>query len=170
MAVKTTHPQVKYPYLPADGQIKYVGADNSFMQAAKAVAKEQSLDKTMPTGSVVVVDGKIIGRGANGSTYHETHVCERVRLGIPTGQGYELCEGCHPKNHSEPKAVAAARASGHSLDGAELYLWGHWWCCQPCWEAMLGAGIHTVYLQENSEHLFNKESPDNVVGRQFEAA
>ena len=163
-------PKKKYPFMPDDGQIKYVPAENPFMQAAKEVAREQSLDKTMPTGSVGVLDGKIVGRGANGSHYHETHECERVRLHIPTGQGYELCEGCHPKNHSEPKAIADARKHVSNLNGAELYLWGHWWCCEPCWKAMLDAGIRTVYLREGSEVLFNKEDPDNVVGQQFDKA
>jgi hypothetical protein len=29
------------------------------------------------------------------------------------------------------------------------------------------AGIKNVFLLENSEVLFNKEHPDNVVGKQF---
>ncbi len=169
MSAKIDKPVIRYPYMPADGHILYVPMDNEFMQAAKAVAEAQSLDKTMPTGSVVVVAGKIIGQGANGSKYHETHGCERVRLGIPTGQGYDLCEGCSPKNHSEPRAIADAHQNVGDFSGAELYLWGHWWCCQPCWDAMRSAGINTVYLLENSEHLFNKEAPDNIVGRQFAA-
>ncbi|HKU18655.1 MAG TPA: hypothetical protein VJP80_05260 [Candidatus Saccharimonadales bacterium] len=162
--------QIKYPYMPADGHIAYVPGNTVFMQAAKAYAREHSLDKAMPNASVIVLDGAIIGRGANGSDYHEKYGCERVRLGIPTGQGYELCEGCSPKNHSEPRALADARAHGFSPQGADLYLWGHWWCCEPCWKIMLEAGIKTVYLVEGSERLFNKAHPDNVVGRQFDGA
>lgn len=161
---------VAYPYMPAGGEIHYVDGDNPFMQAARQVAKEQSLDKVMPTGSVIVRDGVILGRGANGSTYHETNECERVKRGIPTGQGYDLCEGCSPKNHSEPKAIADARQHTDDLTGSELYLWGHWWCCEPCWTAMQNAGIHVAKLLKNSEVLFNKDNPGNVVGRQFDAA
>lgn len=150
------------------GQIGYVPADNQFIIAAKEFSKKNSLDKAMPTGSVVVKDGQIIGRGANGSNYHETHVCERVRLNIPTGQGYELCEGCHPKNHSEPRAIANAKAEGHDTHGAEIYLWGHWWCCEACWNAMIDAGITKVNLMQDSDILFNKEAEGNIVGRQFE--
>jgi len=161
-------PAITYPFLPADGRFCYIPAANEFMQASKLIAREQSLDKTMPTGSVIVKNGRIIGRGANGSHYHETHECERVKRGLPTGQGYELCEGCHPKNHSEPRAIKDAQAHGHKqLAGAELYLWGHWWCCEPCWTALRAAGIHTVYLLEHSERLFNKASPDNIVGHQL---
>lgn len=158
---------IDYPYMPAGQIIDYVGMDNPFMQAAKEYAREFSLDKAMPNASVIVKDGKVIGRGANGSNYHDTHECERVKQNIPTGQGYELCEGCHPKNHSEPKAIADARTQGHDPKGADLYLWGHWWCCEPCWKAMIDAGLRNIYLLEGSEKLFNKANPDNIVGKQF---
>ncbi len=158
---------IDYPYLPEGREHEYVGADNEYMQIAKAYAKAHSLDKVMPTASVIVKDGKVLATGANGSDYHTTHECERVKRGIPTGQDYELCEGCHPKNHSEPRAIADARYKLHDTRDADLYLWGHWWCCEPCWNAMIAAGINKVYLLENSEVLFNKNHPDNVVGRQF---
>jgi deoxycytidylate deaminase len=138
------------------------------MAAAKAFAAAESKDKVMPGAAVLVKDGRIIGRGANGSDYHEKHGCERIRQGIPTGQGYELCEGCHPRNHSEPSAIADARARGEDTLGADLYLWGHWWFCEPCWTAMIAAGIRDVYLLEGSEILFNKAHPENIIGRQFE--
>jgi thymidylate kinase/thymidylate synthase ThyX/deoxycytidylate deaminase len=164
---KLTKKKIVYPYMHPKGKIGYVSVDNVYMEAAKEVARTESLDKTMPTGAVIVKDGQIIGRGANGSTYHDLHGCERVRLNIPTGQSYELCEGCNPKNHSEPKAVQAAQQAGHDTQGAEAYLWGHWWCCEPCWKAMTDAGISKVYLLEDSHNLFNKLAPDNIVGKQF---
>ncbi|RJQ33960.1 hypothetical protein C4568_03440 [Candidatus Parcubacteria bacterium] len=159
--------KIPYPYLPEGHEIKYVPADNPFMLEAKNYSREHSLDSTVPTGSVVVKNGEIIGRGANGSDYHKTHECERVKRGIPTGQGYELCEGCHPKNHSEPRAIADAKKKGHDTKGADLYLWGHWWACEPCWNAIIEGGIANVYLMEKSQELYNKEHPDNVIGRQF---
>lgn len=159
--------KIKYPFLPANAKIRYASADNQFIAAAKEYARQHSLDKTMPTGAVLVKNGKIIGYGANGSDYHDKHGCERVRLGIPTGQGYELCEGCHPKNHSEPRAIADAKKAGNDPKGSDLYLWGHWWCCEPCWQAMTKAGVANVYLMEDSQILFNKEATDNIVGKQF---
>jgi deoxycytidylate deaminase len=164
---KAPKKDINYPFMHIKGKIHYVGADNEFMVATKEVARRQSLDKTMPTGTVLVKGGKIIGRGANGSDYHDKHECERVRLNIPTGQGYELCEGCHPKNHSEPKAIKNAKKLGNDTKGAEAYLWGHWWCCESCWNAMVENGITQVYLLDDSEHLFNKLSPKNIVGKQF---
>lgn len=156
---------IKYPYIPEGRMITYAPADNEFMQVARAYALEHSLDDAVKTGSVVVRDGVVIGRGANGSDYHKTHECERVKRGIPTGQQYELCEGCHPKNHSEPRAINEAKAQGLDTNGADLYLWGHWWCCKPCWNAIQEAGINNVYLLEGSETLFNREHFDNILGK-----
>ncbi|SRR6266511_3305490 len=157
----------EYPYLPTGGKILYIEPTSPYMRAAKDTARKLSLDRTMPTGSVIVKDGHIVGRGANGSPYHEIHECERVRLGALTGQGYELCEGCHPKNHSEPRAAADALKRMTSLEGAVIYLWGHWWCCESCWNTLLQNGISIVYLMEGSEKLFNKSYPGNIVGQQF---
>ena len=166
--METKDNNIIYPYIPEGRTIVYVPADNEYMVIAKAYAKENSLDKAMPNCSVIVKDGSIIGMGANGSTYHETHECERVKRGIPTGQGYELCEGCSPKNHGEPKAIKDAQDKGNDTRGADLYMWGHWWCCEPCWNAMIEAGIRQVYCLENSEVLFNSKAEGNVVGHQFD--
>ena len=159
---------IPYPYMPTGRTIEYVSPENPFMRAAKEIARGHSLDKAQATGSVVVRAGQIIGHGANGSDYHSKNVCERVKRGIPTGQQYELCEGCHPKNHSEPRAIADARNAGHDTVGADLYLWGHWWCCEPCWNAISEAGIERIYLMEESEILFDRTKPGHIVGRQFE--
>jgi|SRR3989338_6063145 len=162
---------IKYPFLPEGRKIEYVTASDVYMKLARAFAEAQSLDAVMPGAAVIVYKGRVIGIGANGSDYHKTHACQRVAIKCKSGEGYELCEGCHPKNHSEAKAINVAVAQGHRIDlwGADLYLWGHWWCCEPCWIAMLQAGINNVYLLESSEILFNKEHADNIVGKQFQS-
>lgn len=159
---------IKYPYIPEGKEINYVPISNIYMAEAKEYAKKYSLDKSMPNASFLVKDGIVIGRGANGSNYHDEYGCERVRQGIPTGQGYELCEGCHPKNHGEPKAIKDAKEKGIDIKGADIYLWGHWWCCEPCWKEMMANGINNVNLLEDSEKFFNRESPENIIGHQFE--
>lgn len=159
---------VKYPYLPEGKQILYVNIDNKFMAMARDYAREHSLDKTMPGAAVIVKDGAVLGIGANGSDYHEKYPCKRVELGCKSGKGYELCEGCHPKNHSEPAAINDATKRGNGINDADLYLWGHWWLCEPCWNAIIEAEINNVYLLDGSEKLFNKEDSDNIVGKQFE--
>src|SRR3989344_5190637 len=105
--------EIQYPYIPEGREIKYVPADNPYMHEAREFARHNSIDFTQQTGSVIVKNGEIIGRGANGSDYHKTHECKRVKRGIPTGKGYEFCEGCHPKNHSEPRAIADAKKNRH---------------------------------------------------------
>ena len=159
---------IVYPYLPEGRTILYVPESNKFMQEAKKFAREHSLDKVMPNSSVIVKNGEIIARGANGSNYHDTHQCERVKQNIPTGQGYELCEGCHPKNHGESSAIKNAKENNVDINGVDVYLWGHWWCCEPCWNAMIEAGIKNVYLMEGSEILFNRTKEGNIVGHQFD--
>lgn len=161
--------QPEFPLRPPEGcSIEYVGFDNVFMRQAFIYAREYSKDKNMPTGAVLVKNGEIIGHAANGSDYHDKFGCERVRRGIQTGERYDLCEGCHTKNHSEPRVTNDAIANNYNTNGAVLYLWGHWWCCEPCWEAMIKAGITQVCLVEGSEVLFNREEEGNVVGTQIE--
>jgi len=166
--METMKKNIIYPYLPAGRTIFYVPESNEYMLMAKEYARVHSLDKEMPNTSILVKDGVVIGKGANGSSYHETNGCERVKKNIPTGQGYELCEGCHPKNHGESKAIQNAKDLGNNTTGADLYMWGHWWCCEPCWNNMISAGINDVYLLEGSEKLFNKSNPENIVGHQFD--
>lgn len=154
-------------YFSGEMLFDFVSIKNEFMSRAKEFARLHSLDKVMPTGSVIVKNGKVIGEAANGTDYHNNHVCKRVELKIPTGQGYELCEGCHYKNHSEQRAIKMATDNGYDVKGADLYLWGHWWCCRWCRENIIKSGIKTVFLLEKSEILFNKNKKGNVVAKQF---
>ena len=159
---------IKYPYLPENRQFLFVPADHKYMIMAKEYARENALDKTMPSTVVIAKDDTVLGIGANGSDYHEKNACNRVELGCQTGEGYDLCEGCHPKNHSETTAINDAIENGNDFLDADLYLWGHWWCCEPCWEKIIEVGINNIYLLEKSEILFNKDHPDNIIGKQFE--
>lgn len=153
-----------YPYLPEGRTFLFAPGDNPFMQEAREYALEHSLDDAVKTGSIIVKNGLVIGRGANGSDYHKSHECERVKRGVETGEGYELCEGCHPNNHSEPRAIANAKENNEDTRGADLYLWGHWWICKPCWDAISEDGIANVYITEGSDRLFNRASPENILG------
>jgi deoxycytidylate deaminase len=166
--METNKKTIEYPYLPEGRTILYVPENNPFIKEAKKFAKENSLDVNFPTGSVTVKDNKIIGIAANGSDYHNTHECERVKNNIPTGQGYELCEGCHPKNHSENRAILNTIENKFDPKGADLYLWGHHWCCESCWRAIISSGIKDVYLLEGSEILFDRTKKGNIIGHQFD--
>ena len=130
---------MKIPYLPEGREILYVEADHAFLQEARLYAEEHSSDHLHPTGAVIVRENEVLGRGANVSHYHEDHGCRRKELNIPTGEGYELCKGCSPKNHAEQAAIADAqtRHSQEKIAEADLYLWGHWWCCESCWDCII---------------------------------
>lgn len=153
---------IQYPYLPEGKTISYVPADNPFMRAAKE-AQKLSTVSNQPAGAVIVKNGTIIGRAANQSrlksaqlrTLHE-RFCIRRLLHIPTGKHYWVCPGCaNFHSHAESEVVRDARHKGHTTRNADVYLYGHWWCCQPCWDAMIAAGVKEVYLLEGSEKMFN---------------
>jgi deoxycytidylate deaminase len=169
----------KQPYLPEGREIKYVDPDNGFMLQAKEAARTQSTDMLQPTGVVVVKDDEVLGSGANHSwagkfkffnKAHKNGLCVRKFFKIPSGKGYWTCPGCVTnKNHAEGSACrnAIKKHGKERVAGADLYLWGHWWCCQTCWNAMIDAGIRDVYLQSDAEVLFDRDSPENIIGKQF---
>lgn len=136
----------------------YADERNQFMRKAKKVAETESLDREWPTGVVMVRDGRVIGRGANGSEYHLKFGCRRKELGIKTGKRYDLCEGCDPKNHAEARAVRNMGAEVYRKAASSAYLWGHWWCCEPCWQAMIDAGIKKVYLMKGARSKYERVS------------
>jgi deoxycytidylate deaminase len=70
---------------------------------------------------------------------------------------YWTCSGCSPKFHAEQSAIRNAQKNGHDLHGADLYLWGHWWCCENCWEKMIDVGIKKVFLAEEAKMMFGEK-------------
>jgi len=165
---------IQYPYLPEGRTIDYVPFSNEFMRGAYEYSKQHSSDRNHPTGAVVVKDNKIIGRGANQvpvkneflKRVHKDWICVRKILKIKSGEKYWLCPGCAKcEDHGEQQAVRDAIKNVGDISGADLYLWGHWWCCESCWNAMIAPGIRDVYLVEGSEILFDKNNPANKLGR-----
>ena len=77
-----------------------------------------------------------------------------------------MCPGCAgPANHAESRVAVQVAKEG--IRDFDLYLWGHWWCCEDCWNAMIHAGVKDVYLLEGSDVLFNPNKVGNIIGRQF---
>lgn len=150
-----------YPYLPEGRDIQFVGLDDEFLSAAKHEAETHSTDRVQSTGAVVVNDGRIVGRGANKAPFSNSKVmelhkrfCIRRMFNIPSGQKYWMCPGCSTnKMHAETRATINAGALARDAD---LYLWGHWWCCKPCWDAMIKGGIRNVFLYTDSRKLFKR--------------
>ena len=121
----------------------YVPENNKYMLLAKEVALKQSTDRKISTGVVVVNNaGDVVIRSANQSLIKnkfllDTHKnwCIRKLFKIPSGQKYWLCPGCaSSKYHAESLAVQGAKKSDVNISGCDLYLWGRFWCCKPCWD------------------------------------
>jgi deoxycytidylate deaminase len=142
--------EIKYPYLPEGKNILYVGEDDKFMAEAKKISKNGCCKQ--PTGAVLIKDGKIIGRGSNAGKL----VTECPRWGSPTGENYGPCkEICHQEGHAEVMAIKDAENNQADCEGANIYLYGHWWCCKDCWDAMIKEKIKNVYLLDKSWEVFN---------------
>ena len=108
-----------------------------------------------PTAAIIAKKGKIIGRGVNAG--RRVTVCPRAVNNCPTGTGYEFCRTvCRQKGHFEVMAIRDARKKGRDPKGASLYLDGHWWICEPCWNEIIGAGIARVFLRRDSMKLYKK--------------
>ena len=129
--------------------------------------EEYSTEMNYPTGAVVVLDSKIVGRAGNQAAlknkklqeFHRNVLCLRKVFKIPSGQKYWVCPGCAKhQHHAEWGAVRDALKKNKDIKGADLYLYGHWWCCEPCWDSMIAAGIRDVYLVEGAFGLFEKRS------------
>ena len=149
--------KIDYPYIPEGREILFVPLENEFMQQAKQMADENSACVWWPTGAVVVRGDEIIGRASNSGAWQP--ICPRVQNDCPTGEGYHFCKDvCQQTGHSELGAVDNTVELGNDPNGADLYLFGHWWCCQPCWDRMIEHGIKNVYLLDNAHLIFNRES------------
>lgn len=166
--------EIKYPYLPDGAHISYVPEDNIFILQAKEQAKKSN-DHNTPTGAVIVCGNKIISEAHNKAPIsnkkliklHKSY-CVRKLLKIPSGKGYWICPGCATNSsHAEFRAVLDIQNNKKETNNLELYLWGHWWCCKPCWDKMIEVHINKVYLVEKSEILFNPKEEGNIIGKQF---
>lgn len=168
---------IKYPYLPEGRTILYVSENNPYMLEAKKTCIEQATDWIHPSGAVVLQNEKIIGRGALQSRlnnrrlikFHHEGWCIRKFFKIPSGEKYWLCPGCvEVYNHSEQMAIKNAFQNNEDTKGADMYFWGHWWCCESCWNQIIKAGIKNIFLMEKSEIFFNKTNPNHIVGKIFD--
>ncbi len=169
-----TKVEVKYPYIPEGKTILYVSSENNFMAQAREAAR-LSNDQQQPTGAVIVYKDKIIGSDSNKSPLtspfliklHQKY-CIRHLLKIPSGEKYWVCPGCAGnESHAESRVCKKILRSGIPDRPLDLYLWGHWWCCNVCWDNMLKVPISNIYLLKDSEVLFNAKNSTNILGKQF---
>ena len=147
-----------YPYMPADRQIKYASHDHPAMRAAAVARDERSGDPSYPVGLAIVRDGEVLLTVGNGFDQgKQVHVCPRIVLESPTGTGYELCNLHDSPGHAEAMAVKVAAEKGIDIMGADAYLYGHWWACEPCWNALISAGIRDLYVTDDAHERFTRD-------------
>ena len=150
---------IDYPYMPEGHQLKYASVDDPFMIEAAKAREECAGDPLYPVGIVLVKDGVVVTRAGNGYNRGpgEIHVCPRVVLDCPSGTGYDLCTLHDSPGHSEQMLVAEAKKQGIDLEGADAYMYGHWWACEPCWTTLLEAGIRDLYVTDDAHERFSKD-------------
>lgn len=162
-----TKPSWDIPYLPEGKEIFVVPVSDQFMAAAKRVRDTQSTDLSHSTGAVVVKDGVIIGEAANQAGFkhpflidlHRKGACVRKVLKVRSGTKYWLCPGCSThQDHAESGAIkaAVAKVGIDAVRGADVYLYGHYWACQPCWDNMIAGGVDRLFVVEDAFNLFGK--------------
>lgn len=142
------------PYLPKNRKILYVSPTNKFMKEATKILANSGCIK-QPTAAVIVKRGKIIGRGVNAG--EKVEVCPRVIRNCPTGTGYEFCKTvCKQEGHCEVMAIRDTLNKGSDPKGASMYLDGHWWVCEPCWDEIIRVGVSQVFLRKDARELYKK--------------
>lgn len=157
--------------MPADRFLKYVPADHPFMLEAAKAREECAGDPLYPVGIVMVKparpddpgrsggDGVVVARAGNGFNRGpgKVHVCPRIVLDCPSGTGYELCDLHDAPGHSERMVLQAAREAHVDPVGADVYMFGHWWACEPCWTALIEAGVRDLYVVDDAHERFSRE-------------
>lgn len=150
---------VHYSYLPEGRSFRFVKEDNRFMKEASVTRQALAGDPLYPVGCLLVKEGEVLLRAGNGFSRgsQTVHVCPRVVEECPSGTGYDLCGLHDSQGHAEAMVVQMAKEGGMDTEGADVYLYGHWWCCEPCWNVMIGAGVRDVYLLENAHVEFDRD-------------
>ncbi len=129
--------------------------ENYYLDIAETVLKRSTCLRRR-YGAIIVLNDEIISTGYNGAPRGRKNcvdlgVCTRDRLGIPSGERYELCRSVHAEANA---IISAARKN---CIGATMYLVG---CdaktgellsdttsCAMCRRLIINAGIKTVILR-----------------------
>ena len=150
---------IQYPYMPDGRSLKYVPASHPFMIEAAQAREECAGDPSYPVGIVMVKNGHVVARAGNGfNRGKQVHVCPRVVQECPTGTGYDLCDLHDSPGHSERMVLEECRRFGIDPAGSDLYMYGHWWACEPCWQALIDAGVRDVYVTDDAHERFARDN------------
>jgi deoxycytidylate deaminase len=131
-------------------RIETVGIFSSEFAIMAWNLKDVSRCKGRQVAAVVFKEGLVAGVGLNDAP----SVPERCpREGMGTGVGYEICrEVCKQKYHAEEDALfdatrrAARKLMKVDLEGAEMYVAGHYYICHACRTKMGAMGIAKAFI------------------------
>ena len=154
---------------------------NYYLDIADAVL-ERSTCLRRKYGAIIVRNDEIISTGYNGAPRGRRNCsdlggCMREKLGIPSGERYELCRSVHAE------ANAIISASRRDMIGATIYLVGRSaktnellsdaMSCSMCKRQIINAGIEKVIIRTSpteyrtidvSEWVENDDSIFNLIG------
>ena len=129
--------------------------ENYYLDIADAVLKRSTCLRRK-YGAIIVRNDEIISTGYNGAPRGRKNCsdlgsCMREKLGIPSGERYELCRSVHAE------ANAIISASRREMIGATLYLVGRdaktnelltgAMSCSMCKRQIINAGIFRVIIR-----------------------
>ncbi len=125
------------------------------------IVKKRSTCLRRQVGAVIVRENRIITTGYNGAPSGLKHctdigICERQRLGIPSGERHELCRALH----AEQNALIQAAKVGVSTEGATIYVTVQ--PCIICGKMLINAGIVRI--------VHRGEYPDEMARGMLEEA
>ncbi len=126
-----------------------------YLSIAKAVCQRGTCLRRN-FGAIIVNNEQIVSTGYTGAPRGSQNCCdvgscERQKLGIPSGQRYEICRSVHAE------ANAIIHASRDQMIGGTLYLYGEEAVnklliaiarpCQMCRRLIVNAGIKKVVIK-----------------------
>ena len=151
---------------------------NYYLDIADAVL-ERSTCLRRKYGAIIVRNDEIISTGAPRGRRNCSDLggCMREKLGIPSGERYELCRSVHAE------ANAIISASRRDMIGATIYLVGRSaktgellsdaMSCSMCKRQIINAGISRVFIRDDhdnyrvidvSKWIENDESLNGTLG------
>lgn len=136
-----------------------------YLDIAKSVS-ERSTCLKRHYGAVIVKDDEIIATGYNGAPRGRENCCDigsclRIKMGIPSGQRYEICRSVH----AEMNAIISA--SRKDMRGSTLYLVGvepdgsytkNTEPCSMCKRNIINAGIKNVIIKSDKKDEMKERS------------
>jgi len=132
---------------------------NYYLDIADTVS-ERSTCLRLHYGAIIVQADEIVATGYNGAprgrkNCNELGSCIRMKMGIPSGERYELCRSVHAEANA---IISAAR---RDTIGADIYLacrdaatgelLGGRTSCSMCRRLIINAGIERVFIRETED-------------------